>query len=188
MTDHLTRIYTRSGDHGQTRLANGKKLEKSAAQIQAIGEIDELNSCIGLLLTQLPAESQLYTTLTLVQHQLFDIGAELAVDDPSYQPTQQAWVDQLEQQIDQLNAQLPPLKAFILPGGDIAAAHCHLARSTCRRAERALVAANGVQPLSAVLLRYVNRLSDLLFVAARWLNQQADRPDVLWQSADQRQS
>lgn len=174
MGNRLSRIYTRTGDQGDTGLADGNRISKNDPLIHCIGEIDELNSHIGLILTSnLPPHiSQM---LTEIQHQLFNLGAELAM--PDYQALDSNIIDSLEKAMDQLNEKLPALKEFILPGGCVAAAQTHVARSVCRRAERQLLAFDQYQ---STHLQFLNRLSDYLFVAARALNQAEGREDVFW--------
>ncbi len=174
----LSKIYTRTGDAGATGLGDGSRADKDSARIGAIGEVDELNSLLGLLLCEeLPAE--VTTLLTGVQHRLFDLGGELSI--PGAQLLAANSATALEAAIDRYNAELAPLKEFILPGGSRAAAATHLARSVCRRAERALVALGATEPVSDAARQYLNRLSDLLFVLARHLNAGAGCGDVLWQ-------
>jgi cob(I)alamin adenosyltransferase len=177
MGHRLSKIVTRTGDAGTTGLGDGSRIEKDSARIAAIGEIDELNSTLGLLLTEtLPAP--VAACLTSAQHDLFDLGGELSV--PGYTALTDAHVARLEHAVDAFNGDLDPLKEFILPGGTRAAALAHVARTVCRRAERALVRLAANDPVSDPARRYVNRLSDLLFVLARVLNRTAGRPDVLW--------
>lgn len=183
MGKRLTRIYTRTGDDGTTGLADGSRVEKDAPRIEAIGEVDELNSTIGVLLTQELPEA-LRLTLTAVQHDLFDLGGELSV--PGHDIISQSHVARLERELDALNAMLPALKDFILPGGSPAAAAAHIARSVCRRAERKLVTLARTDAVRPLLLQYLNRLSDLLFVAARSLNRHAGSGDVLWEQGKNR--
>ena len=171
----LTKIYTRTGDSGETGLGDGTRISKDAARIEALGAVDELNSQIGLLLTEsMPADVR--SDLTRVQHNLFDLGGELSI--PGYVMINEAHVKHLEDCLDRHNATLSALKDFILPGGCRAAALAHVARTVCRRAERALVRNGDVQTAS---LHYLNRLSDLMFVLARVLNRAAHEPDILWQ-------
>ena len=195
----LNRIYTRTGDAGQTGLVDGSRLAKSAPRMAAIGDVDELNSAIGVALTH-PLPDGARAQLGRIQNELFDLGADFATPGPDFAPSEMslriiaAQVERLEREIDAMNADLEPLRSFILPGGDPAAAAIHLARAICRRAERSAVAANADpagpaapgQPapeprggLNPVGLAYVNRLSDHLFVLARWLNRQA-AGDILW--------
>lgn len=178
MGHRLTKITTRTGDAGETGLADGSRVPKDSARIAALGEVDELNSVIGLLLAeQLPFEVR--ACLEAVQHDLFDLGGEIAI--PGQTLMSEAQVERLEQAVADMNRDLPPLKEFILPGGTRAAALAHLARTTCRRAERSIVALARAEPVSSVARIYLNRLSDLLFVLARSLNRAEGHPDVLWQ-------
>lgn len=178
MGHRLTKIVTRTGDAGTTGLGDGSRVPKDSLRIAAIGEIDELNSTLGLLLCEdLP--DPVGHCLTSVQHDLFDLGGELSI--PGYSAVTDAHVARLEQDVERFNADLAPLKEFILPGGTRAAAIAHVARTVCRRAERALVRVAAAETVGDPARRYVNRLSDLLFVLARTLNRAAGRPDVLWQ-------
>jgi len=175
----LTRIYTRTGDDGTTGLADGRRVPKDDARIEAIGAVDELNSALGALLAEtLPDEIR--SALTRVQHDLFDLGAELSV--PGHVVMSEAHVEDLEKRLDHFNAGLAPLREFILPGGTRAAAHAHLARGVCRRAERRVVALSRREAVPRAVLMYLNRLSDLLFVLARALNRCAGVEDVPWRS------
>ena len=182
MGNRLSKIYTRTGDTGTTGLGDGSRIDKDADRIEAIGDIDELNSCVGLLCCELrptdEVQIQLASELYEVQQNLFNLGGELAV--PGYALIEDAQVTQLEQLLDQLNATLPALKDFILPGGNRAAAACHLARSVCRRAERRLVTLARDSDIRPQCQSYLNRLSDLLFVAARVLARQDGGQEVLW--------
>jgi cob(I)alamin adenosyltransferase len=181
MGHRLTRIYTRTGDDGSTGLAGGARLPKDDARIDAIGALDELNSMIGVLLTEaLPQEAR--ELLVRVQHRLFDLGGELAM--PEFQAIDDAETARLEAAIDAWNGGLAPLREFILPGGSRAGALCHLARAICRRAERALVHLHRAEPLRPAVLHYVNRLSDALFVLARVLNREAGLEVTYWQKAE----
>lgn len=183
MANRLTKIYTRTGDGGATGLADGSRVPKDAPVIEAIGAVDELNSVIGLLLAgELP--DTVRAGLTEVQHDLFDLGGELSV--PGHSIMTEAYVSRLETQLDLLNNDLPPLKDFILPGGSRSAALAHVARTVCRRAERRLVTLNKKKSVPTFALRYLNRLSDFLFVLARALNRHAEQPDVLWQQGKNR--
>ena len=178
MGNRLSKIYTRTGDDGTTGLGDGSRVNKTCARVEAMGNTDELNCIIGILMTeQLP--KSLRETMTRVQHTLFDIGGELSI--PSSAMVPQARVIDLESVLDELNEELPPLKEFILPGGSQRSAVCHLARSVCRRLERSLFAVDDGHPVSPVSLQYVNRLSDLLFVVARVLNRMSGADDVLWE-------
>jgi cob(I)alamin adenosyltransferase len=177
MGHRLSRIVTRTGDAGTTGLGDGTRVPKDSTRIEAIGAVDELNSTVGLLLTEaLPDD--LAATLIGVQHDLFDLGGELSI--PGYSAVADAHVLRLEEAVERCNADLPPLKEFVLPGGTRAAAQAHVARTVCRRAERALVHLAATAAVSDASRRYLNRLSDLLFVIARALNREAGRPDVLW--------
>lgn len=183
MSSRLTRIYTRTGDTGTTGLADGSRVAKDAPRIEAIGSVDELNSVIGLLLTEdLPAEIR--ACLNGVQHDLFDLGGELSV--PGHTIMSEAHSKRLEDALDAFNAKLPALKEFILPGGSRAAGLAHVARTVCRRAERTLVVLSTTGKLAPPMLQYLNRLSDLLFVLARVLNRRAGGDDVYWQQGRNR--
>jgi cob(I)alamin adenosyltransferase len=188
----LNRIYTRAGDGGATRLASGEKVSKASARVSAYGEVDELNSVIGLARLKTAADGVLDPMLGRIQNDLFDLGADLATPPgkpgaPEVLRVVAAQVERLEREIDALNAGLAPLISFILPGGSPAAARLHLARTVCRRAERAAVAfAEGAEAgVHKQALRYLNRLSDLLFVAARHANARG-ASDVLWVPAANR--
>ena len=174
----LNKIYTRTGDDGTTGLGDGCRVEKRSLRIECLGTVDELNCSIGKLLC-LETPKDVQTLLTAIQHHLFDLGGELCLPGETLFP--EARSQWLEQQLDLLNDELPPLEEFILPGGSLAAAECHMARSICRRAERLLCALNQEEPLNSSPLSYINRLSDLLFVLARHLNKHADQPDIYWQ-------
>jgi cob(I)alamin adenosyltransferase len=172
------KLYTRGGDSGETSLFGGDRVRKDDARIWAYGEVDELNSALGVLLAEeLPAEVR--TALTGIQHDLFDLGGELAI--PGHAMVTDAQVAHLEALVAQFNAGLAPLKEFILPGGTRAAAAAHLARTVCRRAERAVVALGRTEDLPATGRVYLNRLSDLLFILGRVLNRAGGRTDVQWQ-------
>lgn len=178
MGKRLTRIYTRTGDQGDTGLGDGSRVAKDAARVEAYGTVDELNSVIGLLRTHALSEP-LDEWLGEIQHRLFDLGGELCI--PGHSIISDAHVTALEHWLDRLNDALEPLADFILPGGSPAAAACHLARTVCRRAERRVVTLQAQETVNGPALRYLNRLSDLLFVMARSLNRAAGVPDVLWQ-------
>jgi cob(I)alamin adenosyltransferase len=180
MGHRLSKIYTRTGDAGETGLGDGSRVPKDAARVAALGEVDELNSCIGLLLAEELREA-VRAALVEVQHDLFDLGADLSV--PGRSTMSEAQVERLEKQLDQFNATLQPLKEFILPGGTRAAALAHFARTVCRRAERSVVALARKEPVADAGRIYLNRLSDLLFVLGRVLNRAGGRGDVLWQPA-----
>ena len=178
MGHRLSKIVTRTGDAGTTGLGDGSRVAKDAARVEAIGAVDELNSTLGVLIAEgLP--DAIASCLVDVQHDLFDLGGELSI--PGYTAVTPEQVLRLEQEVERLNADLAPLKEFVLPGGTRAAALAHVARTVCRRAERALVHLGHAEPLSEPSRRYVNRLSDLLFVVARALNAAAGGSDVLWQ-------
>lgn len=177
MGHRLSRIVTRTGDAGTTGLADGRRVPKDDVRIATLGEVDELNSHLGLLLTEsLPEHVQ--ALLTAIQNDLFDLGGELAL--PEHPQVDETHVLRLDQAIAELNAQLPPLKEFVLPGGTRAAALTHVCRTVCRRAERSLVRLAQRDPLSPRLGQYLNRLSDLLFVLARHLNRLAGQPEPTW--------
>jgi len=177
MGNRLSKITTRTGDDGTTGLGDGSRVPKDSPRIEAIGTVDELNSAIGVLLTaDLPGD--IAATLLDIQHRLFDLGGELSI--PGYTLLTGQHVLELEQRQEALNESLPPLKEFILPGGSRDAASCHIARAVCRRAERCLVGLAKSEPVSAEARKYLNRLSDYLFVAARYINRSAGQPDVLW--------
>lgn len=175
----LTRIYTRSGDDGSTGLGDGSRLHKDSARIQALGDIDELNCAVGIL-RALPGESgEIDAMLESIQHRLFDLGGELALPGQAFARAE--WTERLEGWIDQLNAELPALQEFILPGGSPRGAQCHLARAICRRAERSLLSLHRQDTLNCATLTYLNRLSDLLFVMARSLVRRDGGSEVQWQ-------
>jgi cob(I)alamin adenosyltransferase len=178
MGHRLSKIYTRTGDAGTTGLGDGSRVGKDSARIEAIGAVDELNSHIGVLLAEdLPDD--VAAALTEVQHDLFDLGGELSI--PGYSAVTEAHVARIEQALDRYNADLPPLKDFILPGGSRAAAAAHVARTVCRRAERRVVSLGDAEAINAPVRVYLNRLSDLLFVLCRVLHRAAGRNDGLWQ-------
>ncbi len=178
MGHRLSKIYTRTGDAGSTGLSDGQRIDKDDPRIEAIGDVDELNSALGVLLTHpLPETSRSY--LTRIQHDLFNIGGELSI--PGHSLVHDADVERLERAIDHLNADLPHLKEFILPGGSPAAASCHMARAICRRAERRVVNLGRKTPIKHASQRYLNRLSDLLFVVARVLARSDGGKEVAWQ-------
>jgi cob(I)alamin adenosyltransferase len=178
MGHRLSKIYTRTGDTGQTGLGDGSRVAKDSLRIEAIGAVDELNSCLGLLLCE-PLASDVSELLTGIQHILFELGGELSI--PGHDRVQAAHVTRLERELDRHNATLASLKEFILPGGSRAGALCHLARAICRRAERRVIALASKERVSAYCIQYLNRLSDLLFVLSRTLNHRQGHGDVLWQ-------
>lgn len=178
MGHRLSRIYTRTGDDGTTGLGDGTRVGKDNPRVEAMGTVDELNSAVGRVLAhEVPASVR--DCLERVQHDLFDLGAELCL--PGVTKVEEAHIERLERELDAFNADLPPLKEFILPGGAMAAADAHGARTVCRRAERTLVSLGKAEGGGDGGRRYLNRLSDLLFVIARVLNRSVGRPDVMWQ-------
>lgn len=178
MGNRLSKIYTRTGDAGTTGLGNGNRVSKNSLRIHSLGEVDELNAVIGLLLTEeLPEEVR--ALLTDVQNDLFDLGGEVCI--PGMSMISERQVTRLENELDRMNEHLEPLKDFILPGGTRAAALAHLARTVCRRAERMLVGLAQEEAVNDGPRQYLNRLSDLLFVLGRALNRAGGRGDVLWQ-------
>ncbi len=178
MGHRLTRIYTRTGDDGTTGLGDGTRVAKDCTRVEALGAVDELNSILGMLLTE-PLDPEVSDALVRVQHTLFDLGGELSVAGSMI--VHERHIAELETLLDHWNSKLPPLKDFILPGGTRPAAICHLARSICRRAERRVYTLFSLETVSPVALRYLNRLSDLLFVLARTINKDDGTDDVLWQ-------
>lgn len=178
MGHRLSKIYTRTGDDGTTGLGDGVRVDKDDPRIEAIGSVDELNSHIGVVLAHKPPAA-VAQCLHDVQHDLFDLGGELSL--PDYVSVSARYVESLEQQLDQFNANLPPLKEFILPAGGIATAHCHVARTICRRAERRVYTLHKQSPVNPHILHYLNRLSDLLFVIARVCARHENGQEVFWQ-------
>jgi cob(I)alamin adenosyltransferase len=177
MAHRLSKIATRTGDGGETGLGDGSRLSKDSARVRALGDIDELSSAIGLVLAEDVPEA-MREALAEVQQHLFDLGGEISI--PGHALLTPEKVAHLDRHLEAWNASLAPLKEFILPGGSRAAAAAHLARTVCRRAERGLVALGCAEPVSESARQYLNRLSDLLFVAARALNRHAGRADVQW--------
>jgi cob(I)alamin adenosyltransferase len=185
----LNRIYTRTGDGGDTALGSGERVSKAHLRIHAYGTVDETNAIVGItrLHTTAPGFQKLDAMLSRIQNELFDLGADLCVPDTGqrleYEPLRilPKQYERLETEIDELNAELAPLRSFVLPGGDAVAAHLHLARTVCRRAERLIVElkAQGNEHVSAGAIAYINRLSDFFFVASRWVNAKTSG-DVLW--------
>jgi cob(I)alamin adenosyltransferase len=183
MGHRLSKIYTKTGDDGTTGLGDGKRVGKDDLRVEAMGSVDELNSAIGrVLVHEVPGAVR--ECLERVQHDLFDLGAELCL--PGVTKIDENHIGRLEHELDAFNADLPPLKEFILPGGTPSAADAHVARTVCRRAERTLVSLGNSAVGGEGGRRYLNRLSDLLFVIARVLNRSAGRPDVLWQQGRNR--
>ena len=178
MGHRLSRIVTKTGDAGTTGLGDGSRVGKDTARVATIGDVDELNSTLGLLLAEdLPAAVR--DLMITVQHDLFDLGGELSI--PGHVSVTDAHVERLEAAVEAFNADLSPLKEFILPGGSRAAAIAHVGRTICRRAERSLVHLGASSPVGEPSRRYLNRLSDLLFVIARILNRATGGSDVMWQ-------
>ncbi|WP_394561627.1 cob(I)yrinic acid a,c-diamide adenosyltransferase [Aquipseudomonas alcaligenes] len=184
----LSKIYTKTGDKGETGLADGRRVAKDHPRVEAMGELDTLNSQLGLLLAglaeqagQWPGLNEVSEVLAPCQHRLFDLGGELAM--PDYQALQEAEVKRLEAAIDLWNEELGPLQNFILPGGSHLVAQAHVCRSLARTSERRCQQLNAVEPLRPVGMAYVNRLSDLLFVAARLIARRTQVDEVLWQAA-----
>ncbi len=175
----LSKIYTRTGDNGTTGLADGSRLAKSALRVEAMGTVDELNCHLGILLGMLDTDDEFRRPLERIQHHLFDLGGEFAI--PGSHCIESRHVTWLEETLDHWNADLPPLKNFILPGGSASAAQCHLARAVCRRAERVVVGLAHEDAINSESQHYLNRLSDLLFVAARRLATKDGGSEVLWE-------
>ena len=177
MGNRLSKLYTRTGDDGTSGLSGGTRVPKNHPRMHAMGSVDELNSIIGLMICKLE-DQDLIDYFTAVQHDLFNIGGEISM--PGHSFINEAKVDALEQQIDRFNEQVEPLKDFILPGGSEAASVCHMARATARRAERDVVTLHQQEEVYETTRKYLNRLSDLLFVTARIINLRLDQPDILW--------
>ncbi len=184
----LSKIYTRTGDKGETGLGDGRRVPKDHPRIEAIGEVDSLNSQVGLLLAgltehsaQCPGLNELIEVLEPCQHRLFDLGGELAM--PAYQALDNLEIERLEGAIDRWNEELGPLENFILPGGSSLIAQAHVCRSLARSAERRCQQLNAVEPMTGAGLAYINRLSDLLFVAARLIAKRQGIAEILWQAA-----
>lgn len=184
MGNRLSKIYTRTGDDGSTGLGDGSRVAKDARRVAAYGTVDETNAQVGLLRALLTPEHVAQALLTHIQHDLFDLGGELCI--PGYTLVKADQVVALEAGIDALNADLPPLKDFILPGGSLAAAQAHVARTVCRRAEREVVTLAAEEAVNAEARQYLNRLSDYLFVLARALAREAGGSEVLWRPREQR--
>ncbi|VVO15664.1 cob(I)yrinic acid a,c-diamide adenosyltransferase [Pseudomonas fluorescens] len=184
----LSKIYTRTGDKGSTSLGDGRRVPKDHPRVEAMGEVDSLNSQLGVLLAglaehsrQCPGLTEVIEVLTPCQHRLFDLGGELAM--PVYQALDATEIERLEAAIDLWNEELGPLKNFILPGGSALIAQAHVCRSLARSAERRCQQLNAVEPLAGVGLAYINRLSDLLFVAARLIAKRQGVAEILWEAA-----
>jgi len=177
MGNRLSKIYTRTGDDGSTGLGDGTRVAKESLRVEAYGTVDETNSAVGVVLGLPALPLEITRCLTEIQHDLFDLGGELCI--PGHVMINAAHVDRLEKELDRFNEGLPPLKEFILPGGGQAAAACHLARAVCRRAERRCWSLARIEGISPDALKYLNRLSDLLFVVARLLAR-GDAGEVVW--------
>lgn len=177
MGHRLSKIVTRTGDKGETGLATGERIPKSAPRVQALGDVDELNCCVGLLLVQELPEG-MRASLATTQHELFDLGGELSM--PGYALIKESYLLRLEDELGGLNEDLPPLKEFVLPGGNPPAAAAHLARAVARRAERSVWALNAIEPLNPLAPQYLNRLSDYLFVCSRVLARMNGGSEVSW--------
>ena len=177
MGHRLSKIYTRTGDAGTTGLGDGSRIAKTNPRMHAIGEVDELNCNLGMLLTE-PLRAGLAELFLDIQHDLFDLGGELSIPDSIF--IKEAAVTKLEQAIDLYNEDLPPLKEFVLPGGSRGAAVCHMARAVCRRVERAVLELAAEAPVNPHTSTFLNRLSDLLFVAARVIARDSGAGEVMW--------
>jgi len=178
MGNRLSKIYTRTGDDGTTGLGDGSRVDKDSLRVEAFGTVDEANSSIGIILAQESVTDPIRRCLTEVQHDLFELGGELCI--PGHSAIQPEFVERLESSLDGFNADLPPLKDFILPGGGHATAACHLARTIVRRAERRVSTLKKNEDVRDEVVRYLNRLSDLLFVIARCLSRIENGEEVLW--------
>ena len=178
MGNRLSKIYTRTGDEGTTGLGDGSRVAKDAPRVEAYGTVDEANSAIGLILAGEQVPDAVRTCLTEVQHDLFELGGELCI--PGHSAITQDFIDRLERDLDGFNADLPRLKEFILPGGGPAAAACHVARTIVRRAERRVYTLSTAEDVRPEVIRYLNRLSDLLFVVARVVARAENGTEVLW--------
>lgn len=178
MGNRLSKIYTRTGDDGTTGLGDGSRVAKDSARVEAYGTVDELNSCIGVLLAVAGLPEKARSCLIEVQHELFDMGGELCI--PGHRAIAAQQVSRLEQELDDFNDALPPLQEFILPGGGPGAAACHVARTVARRAERRVWTLARTETLNPQVMQYLNRLSDLLFVLARVLARHENGSEVLW--------
>jgi cob(I)alamin adenosyltransferase len=178
MGNRLSKIYTRTGDDGSTGLGDGTRVPKEDLRVEAYGTVDEANCAIGVVLSVAALPAPIVRCLTEVQHDLFDLGGELCI--PGHRIIDAAHVDRLEEELDGFNEALPPLKEFILPGGGPAAAACHVARTVCRRAERRCWSLARTEQVSPESLKYLNRLSDLLFVLARVLARHETGSEVIW--------
>jgi cob(I)alamin adenosyltransferase len=178
MGNRLSKIYTKTGDHGETGLGDGSRIDKTALRVASMGDVDELNSLLGLLITE-DLSDEMAESLRDIQHVLFNVGGELSI--PGAELVAEKNVIELEVLIDKYNMDLPPLKEFILPGGNRAAATCHLARTVCRRAERCIIGVGKVENTNLNSQMYLNRLSDLLFVLARTIARGQGGTEIYWQ-------
>lgn len=178
MGNRLSKIYTRTGDDGTTGLGDGSRVAKDSLRVEAYGTVDEANSAIGMVLACDAVSNDIRRCLTEVQHDLFELGGELCI--PGHEAVQGSFIDRLEAQLDGFNDNLPPLKEFILPGGGPASAACHMARTIARRAERRVSSLRASEPVREEVIRYLNRLSDLLFVIARCLSRAEQGQEVIW--------
>ena len=181
MGNRLSKIYTRTGDDGTTGLGDGSRVAKDAIRVEAYGTVDEANSAIGVVLAYDSVPDAVRSCLTEVQHDLFELGGELCI--PGHAAIDDTFIERLENELDGFNADLPMLQEFILPGGGPAAAACHLARTIVRRAERRATSLAAAEPLRPEPIRYLNRLSDLLFVIARVVARAESGTEVLWNRA-----
>ncbi len=180
MGNRLSKIYTRTGDQGETGLGDGSRTPKDSLRVEAMGHIDEFNAALGVVISELPvSQANLARFLTACQHRIFDLGGEISI--PGAEMVAQSQVQAIEAELDRLNEPLPPLKNFILPGGSRLLADFHLARAICRRAERALVSLSNHEEINASSLQFLNRLSDLLFVCARHVAHTEQIDEVLWE-------
>lgn len=178
MGNRLSKIYTRTGDDGSTGLGDGRRVSKDAVRVEAYGTVDETNAQIGVLRASLSTDHAAQVMLEHIQHDLFDVGGELCI--PGYVLVTEAYIVRIEHAIDAINDQLPALKDFILPGGSMPAAHAHVARTVCRRAERRTLTLSQAEDINLLSLHYLNRLSDYLFVLARALAREEGGQEVLW--------
>ena len=178
MGKRLSKIYTRTGDDGTTGLGGGERVAKDSPRVEAYGTVDEANSAIGMILACDSTPENIATILTAIQHDMFELGGELCM--PGHTAIEDSFVERLESELDELNADLPALENFILPGGGPAAAACHLARTITRRAERRTISLAAEEDVRPELVRYLNRLSDLLFVIARVLARAENGQEILW--------
>lgn len=185
MANRLSVIATRTGDDGTTGLGDGSRIAKDAPRLAALGDVDELNSVLGVLLTE-PLSPEISMDLMAIQNDLFDMGAELCI--PGHSAVTEDQIARLDARLAHYNATLAPLREFILPGGTRGAAQAHVARTVCRRAERAVVALARVETVNPPVRQYLNRLSDLLFVLARFINRVEGTGDVFWASPNARKA